>query len=273
MALCELMRAHFDEIVGESMRRVPAEIPIYAAADPSQLHASAVAGYTAIMADLETGEMGHFADVFHGLAYKRARQGFDVFDLSRVIAIAEQTIRDLAFRFFEGIEERLSVIELCHAVCTSARISILSAFGQANRELLAEADALIEQMSAPVLPISPGVIVLPLVGIVNARRAARIMEALLAGIVAHHASLIILDITGVPVIDTVVADSLVKTARTSQLLGAEVIVVGVAAEVAATMVKLNMDLSGITTLMNLQAGLSYALGVGRSRLQRLDPPR
>lgn len=273
MALCGLIRAHFDELMGESLRRVPAEMPIYRTIDPTLLRAGSAAGYHAIMADLETGERVHFAEVFHEIAYRRALQGFEVLDLSGIIAIAEQTILDLAFRFFESAEARLSVIELCHAVCTSARISILSAFGRANRELLAEAEALIEQMSAPVLPISPGVIVLPLVGIVNARRAARLMEALLAGIVEHHASLIILDITGVPVIDAIVGDSLVKTARTSQLLGAEVIVVGVAAEVAATMVRLNMDLSGIKTLMNLQAGLSYALGAGRSRLQRLDPPR
>lgn len=90
-----------------------------------------------------------------------------------------------------------------------------------------------------------------------------------AGIVAHGASLVILDVTGVPVMDIAVADSLAQTARACRLLGAHVVVVGVSTKVAQTLVELNADLSGIMTLMNLRAGLEYALR--RTATARISP--
>ena len=99
---------------------------------------------------------------------------------------------------------------------------------------------------------------MPLVGKIDARRADRIMGALLAGIVAHQASIVIFDITGAGEIDSTAVDHVVKTARAAGLLGAKVLLVGVSTNVAQVLVELGADLSGIKTLMNLQAGLEYA---------------
>lgn len=117
----------------------------------------------------------------------------------------------------------------------------------------------IREMSTPVVPIYDEIIVLPLVGSIDSRRSAQIMEALLSGIQRYAAEIAIIDITGVSVVDTSVANHLIQTTRAASLLGAHCVLVGISAEVAQAMVHLGIDLSTVVTRSNLQAGIEYAL--------------
>jgi rsbT co-antagonist protein RsbR len=117
----------------------------------------------------------------------------------------------------------------------------------------------IRDLSTPIVPIHEGIMVLPLVGGLDARRASQVVEAVLDQIVAYQADILIVDITGVPVVDTGVANHLLMMTRAVRLLGAQVVVVGISAEIAQTIVQLGVDLGGIITLANLQAGITYAL--------------
>lgn len=117
----------------------------------------------------------------------------------------------------------------------------------------------IRQLSTPVVPLLEGVILLPLVGHIDSRRAAQVMEELLVGVQRHRARVAILDITGVPVVDTAVANSLLRAAQATCLLGAEVILVGIRPEVAQTLVGLGVELRGLVTMSDLQSGIEYAL--------------
>jgi anti-anti-sigma regulatory factor len=116
----------------------------------------------------------------------------------------------------------------------------------------------IQEMSTPVVPVMKGIIVLPLVGTIDSRRAEHVVEALLAGIQAHRARVALMDITGVPVVDTAVAQLLLQAAAAARLLGTEVVLVGIRPEVAQTIVGLGVDLSEITTRADLQSGVEYA---------------
>jgi len=117
----------------------------------------------------------------------------------------------------------------------------------------------IQELSSPIIPIYSGVLVLPLVGSIDSRRSQDITEQLLTAIAEQQAEIVILDITGVPVIDTGVADRLLLTARAVRLLGAQVLLVGISSEIAQTIVQLGVALEGIVTLANLQSGVEYAL--------------
>lgn len=117
----------------------------------------------------------------------------------------------------------------------------------------------IEALSTPVVPLLDGIILLPLVGNIDSGRAQQIMEQLLEGVQKHHARVAILDITGIPVVDTHVANSLLRAAQATNLLGAEVILVGIRPEVAQTIVGLGVNLSLLSTTSNLQSGIEYAL--------------
>ena len=118
---------------------------------------------------------------------------------------------------------------------------------------------MLEQLGAPVIQVWESVLLLPLIGVLDSRRAAQALESLLESITGLGAQVVILDITGVPVVDTSVASHLIRAAQAAQLLGCESILVGISPEIAQTLVGLGVDFSRITTRATLQNGLEYAL--------------
>ncbi|HEU5088301.1 MAG TPA: STAS domain-containing protein, partial [Roseiflexaceae bacterium] len=107
--------------------------------------------------------------------------------------------------------------------------------------------------------ISDDVMVMPLIGAVDSRRAQQVLQALLEGTASRNARTVILDITGVPVVDTQVANALIGAARALRLLGAQVVLTGIRPEVAQTMVGLGVDLGSVTTRSSLQSGIAFAI--------------
>ena len=119
--------------------------------------------------------------------------------------------------------------------------------------------SLLDQLAVPVIQVWESVLLLPLVGALDSRRAAQVLENLLESIARTGTQVVILDITGVPVVDTSVASHLVRAVQAAQLLGCESILVGISPEIAQTLVGLGVDFSRITTRATLQNGLEYAL--------------
>lgn len=117
----------------------------------------------------------------------------------------------------------------------------------------------LRELASPIIPIVEGIIVLPLIGSIDTSRAREITRTLLAGISDHRAKAVIIDITGVPVVDSGVADHLNKTIQAARLKGTRTIITGISDAVAETIVDLGIDWSNIETLRNLQAGLLSAL--------------
>lgn len=123
---------------------------------------------------------------------------------------------------------------------------------EAQREALRE-------LSTPLMPLSDKVLAMPLVGTIDSTRALQVMEALLEGVAQHQVEYVILDITGLPMVDTQVANALIHAARAVRLLGTRVILTGIRPDVAQTLVHLGTDLSEIVTLSTLQQGIAYAM--------------
>lgn len=119
--------------------------------------------------------------------------------------------------------------------------------------------AALAELSTPLIPLTDQIVVMPLIGTVDSGRAQQVLATLLDGVTKHHASFIILDITGVQVVDTQVADVLLRAAQAVKLLGAQVVLTGIRPEVAETIVHLGIDVRGLVTRSNLQAGIEYAL--------------
>ncbi len=118
----------------------------------------------------------------------------------------------------------------------------------------------IQALSTPIVPIADEILILPLIGSVDTHRAGQIMESLLEGIGGYQAETVIIDITGVPMVDTSVANHLLQAARAARLLGSRVILTGISPEIAQTIVELGVDFSGLVTRRNLQQGIAYAMG-------------
>ncbi|HEU4411799.1 MAG TPA: GAF domain-containing protein [Polyangiaceae bacterium] len=117
----------------------------------------------------------------------------------------------------------------------------------------------VRELSTPVIPVHDRILVLPLIGGIDAARSVQIMDALLSAVQREGASVVIVDVTGVPMVDSNVANHLMQAIRSVSLLGAKCVLVGISAMVAQTIVHLGIELGGAVTRGNLQAGIAYAL--------------
>jgi anti-anti-sigma factor len=127
-----------------------------------------------------------------------------------------------------------------------------------QQELLRAQEAMLMQLSTPLIPISDAVVVMPLVGRLDSARADQVMSTLLEGIGRSRAKVAILDITGVPSVDAITADVLVRATRAVQLVGTRMILTGIRPEVAMALLELGRDLGGVVTRATLQDGIRHA---------------
>lgn len=130
---------------------------------------------------------------------------------------------------------------------------------QRQLEVIQKQQEVLRQLSTPIIPIMDNIIVMPLIGVIDSARAGDIMRALLTGVSEHRAEIVIIDITGVPMVDTGVADYLNRAIKAARLKGTQTIVTGISDAVAETIVNLGIDWSDIDTLRSVQAGLKVAM--------------
>jgi rsbT co-antagonist protein RsbR len=220
-------------------------------------------------AALEANDPAPLIDFTRQLALQRSESHVAVDDIMHVIDSLREQLWRLMGQLYVAGDWDMDVVEQVERWLHEQRKAVVSSYGQTWQEAqdrleereqaLQDQSRLIQELSTPIVPIYEGVLVLPLVGAVDSRRATQIMESVLEKIVEYQADVLILDITGVPVVDTGVANYLLQMARAVTLLGARVVLVGIGAEIAQTIVQLGVELRDITTLANLQAGIAYAL--------------
>lgn len=193
--------------------------------------------------------------------------------------------REATMNLALGLSECFNVLGAVRQGDMSARVSdemlereddLVGAFGRALNETIADIDSqittiqrqqdaaaamehLVRQLQTPILQLWDDVLALPVIGMVDSRRSAEMMETLLVEIVAHRSKYVILDITGVEIVDTRTADHFVKVMKSAELLGTRCVMTGIRPAVAQTLVELGVDLSSIRTLRNLQEGLRFCL--------------
>lgn len=128
-----------------------------------------------------------------------------------------------------------------------------------QEEVIRAQSAALAELSTPIIPITDQVMVMPLIGTIDSQRAQQVLEVLLHEIAGRGAAVVIIDITGVVVVDTQVANALLQAAQAVKLLGARVMLTGIRPEVAQTLVGLGADLRSVVTYSTLQSGLAVAL--------------
>jgi rsbT co-antagonist protein RsbR len=200
---------------------------------------------------------------------RRARDGFTQREMLAGIAALREHIWKRLHVFLRDREPWLP--ETCHQLenildfyYENYSASVGDALEAARAELAAQTEQLeiqrqmIQELGTPIMPVQEGLLVLPLVGALDSQRAMQVMETLLEAITSHQADLVIIDITGVPMVDTSVANYILQAARAAHLVGAHIVLVGIGSTIARTIVQLGVDLSTITTCANLQEGLAFA---------------
>lgn len=142
---------------------------------------------------------------------------------------------------------------------------------QASLEAQQELNRVIAELAVPIIPISTGTLVVPVIGNIDSKRAALLLSTLLERVEERGARTVVLDITGVAVVDTQVAAALLRVATAARLMGAETLLVGIRPEVAQSLVHLGVDLTTLRTAATLQDGL-LTIGVTRSHTERDAAP-
>lgn len=136
---------------------------------------------------------------------------------------------------------------------------VISAYTESWERTVSLQKIALQELSAPLIPVFEKISIMPLVGTIDTERARLIMENLLNGVVKHRAEVVLIDITGVPVVDTMVAHHIIQAAEAVRLVGAKCMLVGIRPEIAQTIVNLGIDLNQFSTNSTLRKGIEKAL--------------
>jgi rsbT co-antagonist protein RsbR len=208
--------------------------------------------------DLDSDNWSPVIEILGGISITRARQGFSpretgnfVFTLKEaLLEVLQEEIKDSKTLF----EESLKVNRLMD----NLSIVTFETFIKGREEVILRQTDEITEISTPVIRVWDGILALPIIGTLDSARTQIVMENLLQEIVETGSSIAILDISGVPAVDSLVAQHLIKTVSATRLMGAECIISGIRPEIAQTVVHLGIDLSSIITKSSLASALSYA---------------
>jgi rsbT co-antagonist protein RsbR len=260
--------------IAAHIRRAP--LLSYAGFDDDRLRQIIADALAAFECDLRDGAPQAFAEYWQGVA-QRAAHGANVADLLQAMTFAETELNDAISSAFDAdAEARAWWLHRMHQIVYSGLGALLREFVVVREQVIRDQAEQLRELSTPIMPLYRGVLVLPLVGDIDARRATQVIEGLLEGISRQQADVVIVDITGVPLVDTQVANYLLQAARAAQLLGSRVILVGISPDIAQTIVHLGVDLSNIVTRANLQAGVEFAFslrGLAIRPLERAPSPK
>ncbi|MDD1745634.1 MAG: STAS domain-containing protein [Candidatus Methanoperedens sp.] len=166
--------------------------------------------------------------------------------------------RFIFYKYQKDVEKLYKVLGVYEPVANRILSIVALAFVEEREMKITDQQQAMLTLSTPVLQIRDQILVLPLIGTIDSARAAQIVEQLLNSIVDTQASVVIIDITGVPIIDTAVANHLIKTIQAAKMLGADTIITGISPANAQTLVTLGVDLSMMTTRGSLRSGVKLA---------------
>ena len=196
------------------------------------------------------------------ISVSRAEKGFTPTEVAMfVLSIKGATLPFMAEGFkSESGQVPKEIASFNHLIDKLALVTF-ETFVDARETVVREQASSILELSTPVIVIFDGIMLLPLVGTIDTMRAQQMTENLLEAVVKYQARVVVIDVTGVAVIDTSVAQNFINTVKAVRMLGAEVIFTGINPDAAMTMVGLGIDLSDTLTRGNLRAGMEFALGI------------
>ncbi|MGV3587045.1 MAG: STAS domain-containing protein [Adhaeribacter sp.] len=212
------------------------------------------------------------SDILSELSVTRARQGFSPRETSMFVMSLKKAFYAMLEDQYKNDPATLyqETVEL-NNLLDSMSIVTMETFIQGREEVILRQTDEISEISTPVIRVWEGILALPIIGTLDSARTQVVMENLLQQIVETGSRIAILDISGVPTVDSLVAQHLIKTVSATRLMGAECIISGIRAEIAQTIVHLGIDLSGINTKSSLASALKLAysmLGIEVRRTER-----
>jgi rsbT co-antagonist protein RsbR len=205
----------------------------------------------------------HWSDVrdfLVELSRSRATQGFSPSQVATfVFSLKQPLFTHVRSALASEGEPLADALWQTTALLDSLGLYTTEVYQQARESVISRQQEELIELSTPVVELWPGVLALPLIGTLDSDRTQVVMETLLQRLVATGSSIAVIDITGVPMVDTLVAQHLLKTVAAAQLMGADCIISGIRPQIAQTIVHLGIDLSSVATKASLSDAFALAL--------------
>lgn len=211
--------------------------------------------------NLENPDSEEFTDVreiLFTISVWRAKQGYSPRETGNYVFSLKEALLKTLSEELKDLEQLYRQSMLVNRLMDSFGISTFETFIKGREEVIFRQTDEITQISTPVIRVWDGILALPIIGTLDSSRTQVVMESLLQEIVETGSSIAILDISGVPAVDSLVAQHLIKTVAATRLMGAECIISGIRPEIAQTIVHLGIDLSQIATKSSLASALKTA---------------
>jgi rsbT co-antagonist protein RsbR len=213
-------------------------------------------------------------EMLEGFSQSRSHQGFTPSETATFVFSLKQSLFSALRRSGESDPVEL-VDNMLAADLLLDKLGLYTTevYQRSREEVIRRQQEEMLELSTPVVQLWEGIVALPLIGTLDSARTSVVMETLLQTIVDTRSELAIIDITGVPTVDTLVAQHLLKTVAAARLMGADCIISGIRPQIAQTMVHLQIDLSAVTTKATMAEALRFALKrTGRANLGNLKNP-
>jgi len=226
---------------------------------PEEIFSEVTAVYDNYVDALETGSVEALEAYAKNLSERIIPRGVETHEVLGVVLLLRDVLARSLFEKYQQDSTLLNrVLDAYEPAANRIAVTVGVSFVHERERVIRQQQLAIRELSTPVLKVRDQLLILPIIGALDAGRARQLTEQLLNGIRENRAKVVVVDITGVPAIDMPVANHLVQAIRASALMGARVIITGLSSGIAQTLVDLRVDLSMMQSVGDLQGGIEEA---------------
>ena len=242
----------------EWVRRIT-DAELLRAMSPEEIDTEVTAVYDNYVDTLETGSVETLQAYARDLSERIIPRGVETDEVLGIVLLLRDVLaRALFVKYQEDADLLNRILDAYEPAANRIAVTVGVSFVQERERVIREQQEAIRELSTPVLQVRDRLLILPIIGGLDAPRVRQLTEQLLGAIQSNRARVVVIDITGVADIDLNVANHLVQTVEAARLMGASAIITGLSSKIAQTLVDLGVDLSMMNTVGDLQGGLEEA---------------
>src|SRR5438552_8592453 len=252
------LRQNRTQLREEWARRIT-ESQLLTAMTKQEIFAEATSVYDNYVAVLETGSVEALQAYARDLSERIIPRGVETHEVLGIVLLLRDVLARSLFKKYQSDFALLNrVLDSYEPAANRIANTVGVSFVEERERVIRQQQKALRELSTPVLQVRERLLILPIIGVIDSQRARQLTEQLLRGIRSNRAKVVVIDITGVPSVDSTVANHLVQTVDASRLMGATVIVTGLSSEIAQTLVTIGVDLAKMKTVGDLQGGIEEA---------------
>ncbi|MDQ3875805.1 MAG: STAS domain-containing protein [Actinomycetota bacterium] len=226
---------------------------------PEEIFSEVTAVYDNYVDALETGSVETLQAYARDLSERIIPRGVETDEVLGIVLLLRDVLARSLFKNYQDDADLLDrILDAYEPAANRIAVTVGVSFVEERERVIREQQEAIRELSTPVLQVRDGLLILPIIGVLDSQRARQLTEQLLGAIQANRAKVVVIDITGVATIDLAVANHLVQTVEAARLMGASAIITGLSSKIAQTLVDLGVNLGMMKTVGDLQGGLEEA---------------